>query len=590
VERGIRNATILALTGAVLYLLFFVYGFAQERFFTKDEFQWGHLAWLVQQGEVPYLDFYEHHLPLGYLVHAWLVPESGTFAERALFLRKLEFVYFVLAVGSLSAATYVVRRSTAAALMTAALSLGFGFSLMSAIEFRADNWSGFAFLICLSLLEINRGLRSRALAIGAGAIFALAVFTTQKILLLGGLGLAAMVAVSLLRGPRAREVGDSSDSSDSGDAAPLVVHAGIFCASGLAITTLLISLAAWAGLLERAFEINVSQAIAHERLYPDDIGVWIYAEPFLAETLLSTLVVLLAAGLYLRRGLAGFWVLPLLLGAVGSFAVRAQFPYNFVTLCLLIAVCASRGFADAIDWLSRRSNDHWKAAAPLLYLVPVLLLVDQLGFVHGRTGNEHQLRLLEMIERQTDAEDVILDDSGSALFRPDRGYYWYHDMAHVQMFADYFENEFIEDMRGTEAIFWIRGTRLEQLPADAQRYLTSHYVRHFGSLHVLGFDLEAASSRNGGEFEVDIIRTGDYFVTPRASGLRGASMQRRLAGLTVDGEEMTGSSVHLGAGTHVLGVAPGTPALRFTLLPPVEFGEQRGMNHFHDPGFEFRRR
>ena len=45
-----------------------------------------------------------------------------------------------------------------------ALCLAFGFTLMSIVDYRADCWAAFVFLGCLSLLEINRRLRSRGVA------------------------------------------------------------------------------------------------------------------------------------------------------------------------------------------------------------------------------------------------------------------------------------------------------------------------------------------------------------------------------------------------------------------------------------------
>ena len=67
VERCVRTFVVLALAGTTLYVLWFTYTFGQERFFTIDEYQWGHASWLVATGQIPYRDFYEHHLPLGYL-------------------------------------------------------------------------------------------------------------------------------------------------------------------------------------------------------------------------------------------------------------------------------------------------------------------------------------------------------------------------------------------------------------------------------------------------------------------------------------------------------------------------------------------
>src|SRR6185295_17326952 len=41
---------------------------ALDKYFTIDEFQYAHAAWLVAHGSVPYRDFFEVHHPLVYQV------------------------------------------------------------------------------------------------------------------------------------------------------------------------------------------------------------------------------------------------------------------------------------------------------------------------------------------------------------------------------------------------------------------------------------------------------------------------------------------------------------------------------------------
>jgi hypothetical protein len=69
-EFGVRLAVGVVLAWAVVATWSFAYDFGQRRFFTIDEYQYGHATWLVSQGQRPYLDFYEHHFPLSYVLHA----------------------------------------------------------------------------------------------------------------------------------------------------------------------------------------------------------------------------------------------------------------------------------------------------------------------------------------------------------------------------------------------------------------------------------------------------------------------------------------------------------------------------------------
>ena len=79
-----RVVTGLVLAWAVVSTWSLVYDFGQHRFFTIDEYQYGHATWLVAQGERPYLDFYEHHFPLSYALHAPIISDEAGFVARAL--------------------------------------------------------------------------------------------------------------------------------------------------------------------------------------------------------------------------------------------------------------------------------------------------------------------------------------------------------------------------------------------------------------------------------------------------------------------------------------------------------------------------
>lgn len=573
-ERGIRLLTVLVLAGTLLSLLAFTWELGRGRFFTRDEYQWGHATWLVQQGQLPYRDFYEHHLPLGYLAHAAVLPEGGSFAERALFLRTISFAYLLAGCAALALAAAFATGSAPAALLAAIVPLGFGFSLMSAIEYRADNWSGFLLLVALSLLEIDRRVRRPFLAAVAGVSFGLAVLMTQKLLLLGGLAVAAML---LLRATGAvtrwREPADP----------PLLVHPLAFCTGGLLVAGVAVAAGAATGLLSLAWEINVVQAIEHERLYPDRIHAWRYVGPFFASTWVSTSLLLVFGVAYLRRGLTGFWFLPLVLGLAGGAAVRAQYPYNYVLLAFLLCTCAVREYVALVERLQRGgdgapepANARLRAFAPLLYLLPLLLLPGQLEFVTGRSGNLHQLRLLELIERHTEPGDVVLDDAGGALFRPHRGYYWYHDRAHVELFRDYFQHQLVGDLAAARAPFWIRGTRMRQLPIEAQRWLTANYLPFDGSLYVLGFSTEANPGPDWSATTIEVVRAGEYHVSPPARQVR------------VEGEPVVGARVHLEQGPNHIAVGPSAPMHSFTWAPLAKFADGRRPVRLHAPGFEYR--
>ena len=101
---------------------------------------------MVSQGERPYVDFYEHHFPLSYVLHAPLVAGDASFPDRALRLRSIAFVYILGASLLLGLATFRATRDALAALLSLLLPPAIGFGLMSAVDYRADNFGAFLFL------------------------------------------------------------------------------------------------------------------------------------------------------------------------------------------------------------------------------------------------------------------------------------------------------------------------------------------------------------------------------------------------------------------------------------------------------------
>jgi hypothetical protein len=563
--------TLLVLLGAALYVLAVFQRFGQERFFTIDEFQFGHATWLVSQGEKPYVDFYEHHFPLSYVLHAPLLPEEGSFGERALALRTLPFAYVVVLALVLAVAGFVATGNAWVALLSVSLPLSFGFSLMSAIDYRADNFAAFLFLACLALLEANRRLASRAVAVACGVLFGVAIFMTQKMAVVAVGTLAILAALSWLRRRTALRVEADGPEDPVLLAKPLWFGGA---AAGVVLLVLCAGLAA--GILPEAFEITIGHALLHEAHYPQG-SVLKYVRPFWRETAASS--VALAAGLALAvvfaRGRVGFWLVPLGVSAAWTGAMKAQYPYNFVFPCVVAALCAVRGYAAIAERIPLPGR--LEAMRPLAYLLPLLIVPDQLGFVADRSGNAYQRHVLDLVERFTDEDDAVIDSAGAALFRPHASYYWQHGDAHRVMFRDYFSGPLVGDYRASRAPLWIWDFRLAKLPPAVLTYFEAHYVRAQGKLYALGFTTPATRDA-AASAQIDVVREGDYFVFPllrqpgEQPGAEGGVP--RPSALSIDAEPVLAESVHLDEGLHRVEVGPGSPEYAITLLP-IELFERR---------------
>ena len=157
IPRSIAVAIAALLAVAGVYAIVELHAFGQERFFTVDEFQTGHATWLVAQGQLPYVDFYEHHFPLGYTLHAPLLDAgAGDFSRYARRMREISFAYLLLMALTLGACRWAITRDTGEALLTVFVPVSFGFTAMSLIDYRVDNLASTLFLACFALLEANR--------------------------------------------------------------------------------------------------------------------------------------------------------------------------------------------------------------------------------------------------------------------------------------------------------------------------------------------------------------------------------------------------------------------------------------------------
>jgi hypothetical protein len=558
----VANVSLLA---AAAWVWWTFADLSRHRYFTIDEYQFGHATWLVAQGQRPYLDFYEHHLPLSYVVHAPLVGDPALgFRERALRLRAAVLAHALGLALALGASTWVVWRSREAALLATFLPFACGFSLLSAVDYRADGFAACWALAGFACLDANRRLARPLLAAAAGALLAAACLATQKMAYFAAAPLALLLVADRLRAARMPFV--------CRPAACLAAVALVFGAALLVGGAL--------GMLPAAFERTILQGLRHEAIYPR-VTVGRFLLPFLAATWPTTLPLLALAVLATLVERNRLWLFPLAAALVGGSLLRAQYPYNYVLHGLLLGLLAARGLAGLCERLA--AAPRLAALRPLLWLTPLALLPQQLGFAAGRTGNAHQLALLEKIERFSGAGDAVIDGAGAALFRPHGSFYFYHGGAERQLFADYFERELVQDYRRSRALFWLRDLRLARLPEAVQALFREHYVQADGDLFALGF-LTPRTLAAHHEVEIEVLRADEYRIFPASPAALEYAAPFEVR---IDGERVSRGTLHLAEGRHRLEVGPGAPPLVISPLPPEVFWEPVSAGHVHSPLFEF---
>ena len=451
----------------------------------------------------------------------------------------------------------------------------FGFSLMSAIDYRADTFSSFYFIACLALLEHNRKQGSRGLAVACGLLAFVAAGMTQKMSFIAGLSLGAMLMTDLvMRLPWLRNL--------RGVGAPFLARPLYFVLAGALPTAILITAGGALGVLELAFESTILQAIEHEQTYVRfSLFGKGYVTPFLARTALTTMPILAFALVFLPTRAGRFWIFPIGVSILGGSLMVAPYPYNFVFLCWAGVLASVRGFALAVSWLGARFS-FLKEAHPLFYLLPLIVYSNQMSFVTGATSNEHQLETLERLERYGEPTDAIIDNAGGGLFSPDGSYYFHHGAAHRRIFREYFETKLVDDYRRSRALFWVRDLRSKAMPQPVQDYLESHYLSGGGNLFVMGFS--TPRTRDFPEYvKIDVVRAGRYYI--HLSGPR--PRRGRPFDLVIDGKPVTSARMILVEGVHEVMSLPYSPTYLITLVPASFFDFRPSKKHY-SMMFEYR--
>ena len=150
--------------------------------FDSDEFQHGHIAWLMANGQLLYRDFWEHHGPLFALANGWLLKVSGAAPGLdVLFACRLGSVLATAGIGALTYATArLLTLSRLLSLGSAALLLSLLFVQDKGAECRPDTWQNLLWLAGFALTLLNLRRRQAGIALLAGFLLGLALLSNLK--------------------------------------------------------------------------------------------------------------------------------------------------------------------------------------------------------------------------------------------------------------------------------------------------------------------------------------------------------------------------------------------------------------------------
>jgi hypothetical protein len=494
-----------------------------------DEFEHLHAGYLVARGQVPYLDFFEHHTPLFYYATAAVLPMKSATFQTIVYAR-----YLALACGAVTMllAWRLVRIvfGRTETLVVACLLLGNFFLFARGSLAYLDTFA--APLVMLSALWLvdSRGRPLRCF--GSSVALGLALLFTQKAMVVGLAPAIVFVTrgVRELRagGERSRWLGDVAAYALGGlvPVALLLILLGIdgFKAfvdeavllnmawkarhfpsrelSVLAITDGAVYVLAIIGATAQLWKLATrGLAVTDEdipALFLVSLGAGIFLLPVVWEEYFIVLVpfAVVVAGVMLVRWTrpylssadafqpssgaphrVGSWAALVLLGVMlADLIARKLVAQNPLSLGALLTVAALWSLIlTSIRWTA--ANDSYRAAVLWMAFVLVFPLIEQADWIY-HNSNAQQRERVGYVLSHTGPDEAVFDGySGYGVFRPHAYRYWFlHEEMQQMLSAKEMGPDIIAALEEGKPPIAIVDAWTSTLPEDVRRYIASNYV------------------------------------------------------------------------------------------------------------------
>lgn len=383
-----------------------------------DEVEFFRATRWVREGLLPYVDFWEHHSPLQWLLFAPLSSLGGDTggARDVLALRWAQLPLWVVALAAWVglAPAGEPRRLLAALAGLLVLSPGF---LLFAVEYRVDSLAS-----ALLLLGLVAGTKAGSGAVAGGVLLALVPMANLR---LGPQAALAVVLLALVDVERARW-------GLTGRSWRLLAGAAITtAAAGAALAATGSLVPAWQQLVvDNGLVARISGA--RFRTFWDVLGtVLLEADPVPLLLLGSGLAAAAAALRSWRRPDRSFVLGVLFLAGLASvYGLNIHYPYHFqASLLLALPVLAER--------LSAAPVAAGRRAAPVVLLLGLWCAgvhVRGLAEVRDERPLACQDGVMRAVDRHTSPGETVWDGGGLALRRKPAYRYWFLPL-HVRLLA-----------------------------------------------------------------------------------------------------------------------------------------------------------
>jgi len=515
-----------------------------------DESQHLHAAWLVAQGRVPYVDFWEHHMPL---LHYGLAPVTRWLPDRPAIYFAGRAIMSVTAAGTLVIVYALGRRlgPGVGGMAVVLLAVQFRF-LQHSIQVRPDGPALLTWLATTWMLVRWREHERPRQLLAAGFWLGVTAALTPKAVFVGLGALAVVLVVPCHTGPGRRPVGRHI--------------AWLALGSALPLTALLGWLAATGG--RPALQHFAQDVIVANLYFPDFVKQTPVGPEGVGFGLLGLAGVAMAlrahGGRALRHPLHGPLLIPLAVvsGILVMPTTPAVYSYTWLPVIAVLSVYAGHALVVAVERLHAGGTTRRIALVALIVitaLVVPLAAVGVLALPPNRDNDADIGRMNRLLAYACPGEAVV-DAGPIVVFRPTAFRYPSLVSGLRKWIARGVipSEALVDDLWRARAPVGVFDSRLGKLGEPVTALIARYYLHEPDGLLVAGASLLL---REGvGETGVDLFVAGRYEITA-TPGTR----------VIIDGTAPGSPVVWLYAGHHRIAWSgpPGT-TLRLKILPCAE--------------------
>lgn len=480
-----------------------------NKFFTIDEFQYAHAAWLCAHGMVPYRDFFDHHFPFLYQIFSVFFIFSNN-PLTILYLRAGMILFLILDFCAIWLINSKYSRNYLSSLLGIVFLLCCWPFITRALEIRPDSMAFALFfcslaVVCFHKKEINIPPFKRFChPFTAGMILALAVWSSQKVLVYGApIALFLLVDfISYHQKKRGNSLFGNPYHFLNGS-----MLVGFIILGYLFLTRSLVTMWFWCIMFPMEMQAGFQGFSWAKHFFPG-FGWYFWVIPLFLVGWISSLI-------RLKKEWVPIEVLLLTLPffAFLSYIIQvAPYDYSLIPFYAVFALYAGRGGGFIIEKLVKSTQlpnlIRFSALVCFIISIMIAVLLNLQTFARFmEDNNASQLQVLKQISTLTEEDEVFFDNTGNFVSRPHAYYFYYNFPFMREDWQIKFTKEIPEAVFDSKCTWLFEDDRSAELPEPVISFLLAHFVRYSPELWVWG-------RKFYGKGTFKAIKNGKYFIYP----------------------------------------------------------------------------